>query len=387
MGEREDHGLKQAVCALIGAEGSSNRMYYLGLVAEYERDESMRRRFFSSLLELFVHLDFSEADAERHWERIVRHARDMTERMGRRMDAHVAILDYFMSAERLLATPVLIEAHELKHTEKLAMLDGLTGVFNRRYMDMALRKELNRCSRYGKSLGLILIDLDDFKRFNDERGHVFGDSALKELSRFLKETVREEDLVCRYGGEEFLMILPETDSAGAFMLAERMRSESKERPFFKENRVTFSGGVSSYPETGIDASELVLAADKALYQAKFSGKDRIVKAIPERRRYSRFPQAWSIDILDRASMNRSVVTENVSLGGAKIECPAPLALNEALSLHIRSADDSSRWLPARGRVSWIRPKGRDRFDCGLSFVELPRETAAFFAEAHLEKGA
>jgi two-component system, cell cycle response regulator len=387
MMEREDHDLTHDVCALIGAEGSPNRMYYLGLVAEFERDESMRRRFFSSLLELFVHLDFKEADAERHWERIVRHARAMSAQLGRRIDAHVAILDYFMSSERLLATPVLIEAHDLKRTEKLAMLDGLTGVFNRRYMDMALRKELNRCVRYGKALGLILIDLDDFKRFNDERGHVFGDAALKELARFLKATVREEDLVCRYGGEEFLMILPETDSAGAHMLAERMRIESKDQRFFKENGVTFSGGVSAYPETGIDASEIVLAADKALYQAKFSGKDRIVKAIPERRRYSRFPQAWSIDILDRASRNRSVVTENVSLGGAKIECADPLALDEPLNLQIRPADASSGWLPAQGKVSWIRPKAHEGFDCGLSFIELPREAAELFAETRLEKGA
>jgi diguanylate cyclase (GGDEF)-like protein len=315
----------------------------------------------------------------------------MSTQLGRRVGPHVAILDYFMSVERLLDTPMLIETHDLRQTEKLAMLDGLTGVFNRRYMDLSLRKELNRCVRYQKELGLILMDLDNFKRFNDERGHVFGDTALKELARFLRECVREEDLVCRYGGEEFLVILPETSATGAFRLAERMRADAKARPFFRDSGITFSAGIAAYPEAGLTAQELVQAADKALYQAKFSGKDKVVRASPERRRHSRFPQSWSIDILERVPSRvelprypdapRSIVTENVSVGGAKFECSERYDIDDSLSLHIRPLDQAVGDMAATGRVTWIQRKNQSTFAYGLSFVDLPSEAAKRFSAA------
>jgi len=341
---------------------------------------------FAELLSRFVPRDFAEAEAEAHWAAIVPRALDMASRLGRPVPAAVAVLDHFASIDGALAEPLLVESGEYLRMERLAMLDGLTGVFNRRYMDMALSKELNRCARYGKRLAVILIDLDDFKRYNDERGHLAGDAALVELAGFLRECVRGEDYVCRYGGEEFLVILPETGADGALMLAERMRERSKARPFFRENGVTFSGGVAAHPEAGATAHELVTAADKALYQAKFAGKDRIVAASAERRRHSRCPRAWLLDVLDSGARERSVGTENVAAGGAKIECVEPFGLDERLNLVIR-ASGSPDALRARGKVTWIRPKGGDRWDCGLEFTDIPRNLEERFALELAGRGA
>ncbi|MCP3869655.1 MAG: GGDEF domain-containing protein, partial [Gammaproteobacteria bacterium] len=119
----------------------------------------------------------------------------------------------------------------------------------------------------------LMIDLDDFKKINDTRGHLFGDDVLKRLATILASISREEDVPCRYGGEEFIVVLPETNASGALRFAERLRSEMRGDVFFRENKISYSGGVASYPTNGATVESLLNNADKALYEAKFSGKD------------------------------------------------------------------------------------------------------------------
>ena len=118
-----------------------------------------------------------------------------------------------------------------------------------------------------------LLDLDDFKNVNDTKGHLFGDEVLNKLATILNAISREEDIPCRYGGEEFVVILPETNVDGAINFAARLRSEMQADAFFREHRITWSGGIAAFPEAGDSSSTLLESADKALYQAKFSGKD------------------------------------------------------------------------------------------------------------------
>ncbi len=124
-----------------------------------------------------------------------------------------------------------------------------------------------------------MIDLDNFKSINDSKGHLFGDDVLNRFAKILTAISREEDIVCRYGGEEFIVILPETNSSCALIFAERLRLEMKNQEFFRVNNITFSGGVSSYPQVGKKSSELLECADKALYKAKLSGKDCSVVSV------------------------------------------------------------------------------------------------------------
>jgi diguanylate cyclase (GGDEF)-like protein len=388
--------LKNEIARLIDAEDGASLAYYHSRISELTKDEERLGRFFSSLLEVFVHLEFDEEEAVRHWNRIVAHGRLLSRGLERGVGVHMAIVDYFTSVSHLLKTPMLIEIHAFKQTERLAMMDGLTGVFNRRYMEMALKKEFNRCSRYGKNLSVFILDIDDFKRLNDSRGHAFGDETLRELAGFLKSMVREEDAVCRYGGEEFLVILPETSGAGAFALAERIRRKLKESAFFRDNRIAFSGGTASYPETGASAEQLVNAADRALYMAKSAGKDRVVRAAPERRRHDRFPRSWSltVDVVDgeggkkkpeAATHVSDIMTLNVSMGGVRFECPSRLDIDEAVELDFIAMDSSGENLSARGRVSWAKKEDRDLFSYGVSFSELSEQAAELLAGSLAER--
>ncbi len=376
--------LKERISALIATEDPANRCYYQAQMAELSREETRSDRFFSSLLEIFVHLEFEEKEAVGHWERIVDHATALSQRLERKVGIHLTIVDYFTNINRILKTPLLIEIHVFKQTERMAMVDSLTGVFNRRYMEMSLKKEFNRCARYRKCLSVFILDIDDFKRLNDSRGHVFGDQVLKELARFLREVVREEDVVCRYGGEEFLIVLPETCGAGAIKFAERARLNLKENEFFKEHRISFSGGTATFPETGASVLEIVSAADKALYRAKFAGKDRVLQAVSERRLHDRYPRSWSLsfsilaDSEGKASQTtlelaRDIITQNVSKGGVKFECKAKLELDQLLALEFKALDASEENLSARGRVTWMRKLEQGHYGYGVQFAELSAE--------------
>jgi two-component system, cell cycle response regulator len=169
--------------------------------------------------------------------------------------------------------------------EKLAEMsvrDELTGMYNRRYFQEALEREISGANRYGHGLTLCIIDLDNFKRVNDNRGHLTGDRVLREFSRLLDESIRKYDVGCRYGGDEFVVILPDTPLDKALCLCERFRERVKDHWFGGEDlpfHMTASIGVAAR-SAGDDLSgrQLVDLADKALYQAKRQGRDRVVAA-------------------------------------------------------------------------------------------------------------
>lgn len=162
---------------------------------------------------------------------------------------------------------------------EMAITDGLTGVFNRRYFQERLAEEVNRFKRYHGSLSVIILDIDHFKKINDTYGHLFGDEVLKKLGAILKAETRKCDLVARYGGEEFVLLLPSTDLKGATRLAERLRQKVEETEFSCGNqkvKVTISLGVASMSSPSEKTEkELLSVADKALYYSKHKGRNRV----------------------------------------------------------------------------------------------------------------
>jgi diguanylate cyclase (GGDEF)-like protein len=161
--------------------------------------------------------------------------------------------------------------------QKLATTDGLTGLANRRYFDVELARELQRAERHKRSTALMMIDLDDFKLYNDQYGHPAGDDLLRAIAVMLGQYVRTLDTAARYGGEEFVLILPETQAEAACGAAERLRELVAQLPLTPDNaaaRVTISLGVAVAPMHGLTPPELVQAADRALYAAKRAGKNR-----------------------------------------------------------------------------------------------------------------
>ena len=169
--------------------------------------------------------------------------------------------------------------------ERQAMVDGLTGIANRRHCEEALTTEIAQADRLGTPLTLVLADLDDFKAINDAHGHAAGDEVLREFAAVLRATVRDSDLAGRWGGEEFLLLLPGADAAGGAQLAERVRSSLAERSFRGHEgaviSVTCSFGVARHA-AGSDERDLFAAADRALYRAKRAGKNRVEVDAPVR---------------------------------------------------------------------------------------------------------
>lgn len=169
---------------------------------------------------------------------------------------------------------------QLRETLKQqATRDPLTGLFNRRYMEETLSREISRANRQGTPLGIIMLDLDHFRRFNNTFGHEAGDLALQEVGNFLQKNVRKEDIACRYGGEEFILILPgaslETSKQRAEMLKHNVQNLKINYKDKKLDNISFSLGVAIYPDHGQTQDAVIKAADEALYRAKHAGRKRV----------------------------------------------------------------------------------------------------------------
>jgi diguanylate cyclase (GGDEF)-like protein len=169
-----------------------------------------------------------------------------------------------------------------QETQQLSITDGLTGVWNRRYLELTLRKEIERAQRFGRPLSILMLDIDRFKAVNDRHGHQRGDEVLVELTRRVMGNIRGQiDSVARYGGEEFVIVLPETPCEGAMVVGEKVRAAIRDVPFDGAEPtvpVTISVGVAAFPLDGSTSAELIEAADRALYRAKRAGRDRVVSA-------------------------------------------------------------------------------------------------------------
>jgi len=182
--------------------------------------------------------------------------------------------------ERKQAQNALLKSQALLREQSVR--DHLTGLFNRRYMEETLERELLRAARKQLSLGIIMLDVDDFKRFNDTWGHAAGDEILRELGHFLLRQVRGEDIACRYGGDEFILILPDATRDVTRQRAEFICEFTQMFHLQFEGKslaaVTLSVGVAVFPEDGATSTTILRAVDAALYRAKHAGRGRVVVA-------------------------------------------------------------------------------------------------------------
>jgi diguanylate cyclase (GGDEF)-like protein len=181
------------------------------------------------------------------------------------------------------AAVALDNALLLKKSEQLSCTDDLTKLYNSRFLNATLRREVERSRRYGTAVSLIFLDLDGFKNVNDEHGHLSGSRTLVEVGSVIRETVREVDVVSRYGGDEFTVILPQTGPEGAAIIAERIRARIEEKEFLNayglKVRLTASFGIACYPDHGRTKDDLIARADQAMYRVKGQGKNGVQVAV------------------------------------------------------------------------------------------------------------
>jgi diguanylate cyclase (GGDEF)-like protein len=191
-----------------------------------------------------------------------------------------------LRAVRMLLEPASValdNALLLKRAEALSVTDDLTHLYNSRYLNLVLRRETKRASRSGRPLSLLFIDLDGFKTVNDTHGHLYGSRALVEAAAVIRNSARETDVVARFGGDEFALVLPDTGGEGAFAVGERIRERLAAYRFLAGDHLdihlTASVGVATLPDVAASSEELMQAADKAMYAVKESGKNGIQAAI------------------------------------------------------------------------------------------------------------
>ena len=170
-------------------------------------------------------------------------------------------------------------ARYFEKVRHMAYVDGLTGLFNRRYFENRIEEEIERAKRYEGAMSIILVDIDHFKRLNDEYGHLLGDDVLRQVSTLFGVNLRKADVACRFGGEEFALLVPQTKGEDAFAVADKLRRVIAATAFPGVARpVTVTAGVASFPENGSTRDDLVRAADAALYSGKQSGRNTVVSA-------------------------------------------------------------------------------------------------------------
>jgi diguanylate cyclase (GGDEF)-like protein len=232
-------------------------------------DLPARGQFLQRYLRAVTHLDLRESVCLQLWDEMLTRRRQLSEALNRTVSLKTALMDV-LSTAGLLRVPVLIEYEELKKLQLNAFTDALTGLYNRRMFSESLEKELNRAKRYNLPLGLIIMDMHRFKEVNDKHGHPRGDEVLRLAAITLKKALRTSDSAFRIGGDEFALILPQTDEPQAQALSRRVEQVFEEslRALQLAVVVGMDYGVANFPQDGDTVETLVRIADERLYQRK-----------------------------------------------------------------------------------------------------------------------
>jgi diguanylate cyclase (GGDEF)-like protein len=232
---------------------------------------------FAALTEAILHYNIAEEEAKTVWEDILKNKDEMESALGRKVSIKTALVDYFTSFRQKEKIIIFIKENMINAFDT-AMRDSLTGLYSHAIIHAELEKEFQTAQRYDLDLSVIFIDIDDFKKYNDSYGHIAGDKVLLLASRVLRENLRMTDKIGRYGGEEFLIVLPHTSLENARMIAEKLLSSIREESAASEHLpggVTVSVGVSEIGDDTKDGHDLINDADIRMYRAKKGGKNRV----------------------------------------------------------------------------------------------------------------
>ncbi len=345
---------------------------------------------YSIFFNVLTHLDLSSQTAHDYWRSIIDHRRFLTQMMGRPVNLRTAICDYFCAVDRSIENPVFIDIHVFEDKLRSLKYDSLTGLHTRNSLDELLSQELARAKRYDNELSLIFFDLDDFKRINDVFGHLAGDMVLKNVSRIIKSEIRTEDSAARYGGEEIIVVLPQTGKVDALLIAERMRKKIAGLVLEYDTRkivTTISGGISNFPIDADNVSALLKCADSAMYQAKLAGKNKVVEYSHSKRHYIRIDFFETIYVrkigFDDYLFEMQAKGKNLSRSGILFESDEFFEIGTKLQLMIPLPVPNES-LVIIGSVVWVEIVDTNRYDIGVSFLEMDQDAKTDLANYVLE---
>lgn len=331
---------------------------------------------YQVILHVLTHLDLSVDKAEGCWKEIISHRVNLSKILGRNLSLRTAICDYFCSIDKSLKNPIVIEIHIFEAAANSSKFDSLTGLYSRGFFETSLEREIARAKRYKTELSILFFDLDDFKNINDAYGHLFGDSVLKQVSRIIIEETRSEDTAARYGGEEIIVILPETGKTQSLVSGERIRKRVKSLKLEHDGlslHVTLSGGLATYPIDAQGSTDLIRCSDEALYSAKRVGKDNIAFFSEDKRHHQRI--RYSAEIKGREiGFNETEdfigAGKNISVTGMRFESRGAMEKGTKVQLHIPPIQGKEQPILIIGTVVRSEETGSGRFDISVSFLDV-----------------
>ena len=331
----------------------------------------------SVVLNVLTHLDLPSREAEKCWHEIISHRRKMSDLLGRKVNLTTAICDYFCSVHLSLKSPVVVEIRIFENTIRNIKYDKLTGLYTRHFFDESLQREIGRAKRYETNLSILFLDIDDFKQVNDTFGHLAGDYVLENMAEIIRNEIRSEDIAARYGGEEIIVILPETGKVQGLILSERIRKKIEKADFVFEGKkinLTISGGLASLPIDTTAGADLVKYADIAMYRAKAAGKNNVTPFSKNKRRYVRIDFISKIQFHEISCENIrdifSAKSKNISYSGILFENSFPLVLGTNLQLQLSFGNDVM--IQILGTVARVEAIAPDRFDIGVCFLDIDK---------------
>lgn len=288
-------------------------------------EKEQGNNIYTEIIYLLTRRQFPPDRARKYWFEILEHRVELNGKLDRDLGLRVALFDYFVNVRPEVENPIIVEGNLLEQKEQSALRDDLTGLYNRRFFNGIMQKQVAAAQRFNRPFSLLILDVDNFKNYNDHLGHPAGDRALIQLAQVLSHTARAVDYIVRYGGEEFAVILPSTDQNQGLTAAERHRRAVEECPFPNQEcqpgkNLTVSIGVASFPEHAKTPFDLVYRADQALYEAKHDSRNRVCCSGADRRRHPRVPfrteAAFSLDKHQRERLSGE--TRDISLGGLSL---------------------------------------------------------------------
>jgi len=327
-------------------------------------------KIFTQLIWTITSLRFDAEEAKAIWDKIIDHKSQMSEKLERNVGIRVAAIDYLSNIVGKLSRPRVIHLEIYDSLNEVSTTDLLTNLANRRYYRQRFDEELRRARRYRDPLTFCIFDIDNFKAYNDEKGYSDGDRVLKVISEIIKGSIRDSDFAARWGGEEFVVLMPQTAKKEAKAVSERVRVSIQAETSIGD--LTISGGVSTFPTDGSTRDELFSFADRALYRAKGEGKNRICMYPYERRNFPRFDEEYPVKLTPETSDRYEVkgTTENIGAGGIAFRYPYAVPVATIVKGEV---DLKGETIVFRGRVVRIE-EGKDRaFELGIEFAEIDEE--------------
>lgn len=376
---QQDQTLENALRVLL-----QDRIYvtesFLGqiniLLKQYSED------VYPVILYMLTHKNFEKNDAHRYWDDILSLHQDMSSKLNmvESLDLRVAVLNYFLrndykdTFEKL----ALVDLVFFEKVQESAYKDELTGLFNYRYLKEHLPQELLRATRYGSMVSVIMLDIDDFKYYNDNHGHEAGNQVLIRFAEILNDNVRSIDTVIRYGGEEFILLLTATNKEGALVVYDRIQRSLKTASIPKEKQqplgiISASAGIATYPSDAEAAGELIQNADNAMYIAKKSGKNRAHIFGENRRSHKRLHAKLRGNYsLGHPGEKFPLTTIDVSEGGLLVLINESVPDGALLDVQVNLVDSGGP-LVFPARVVHVEKSEDGKYHIGLRIVEMPSQ--------------